>query len=322
MEGGGHFWKTLAHEIKMCMKVLCFEISIKSCQSKRVINQIQTRFFFYSLLLSDSPYRDIIQNKTIWKQGEKQKEKMRRRCWLIKRVTWQSCIHHSQAEQKSTHASLSTLFLLCLISAFSYPYMAANACSVCLEKRENGRWCCYTPYILDTSSTLHLLLFSVAQMQYPIAHTLVSLIPKATWNMIVKHCVTPQSWSKLKYSSIPHKHARLIRPWSGLWDTTIQNLSLTHSHSSTPDSNNLFIPWEKVSIATPHPSLSLHVFRDKMRRKGVAQQFFPFTKHTHFNLLLQNVPSQAYSTLQTDISKTIETCGNSNVSILIIHLDL
>ncbi len=46
-----------------------------------------------------------------------------------KRVTWQSWIHHSQAEHDSAHASLS--FLLCLISAFSYPYMAANAHSVC-----------------------------------------------------------------------------------------------------------------------------------------------------------------------------------------------
>lgn len=220
---------------------------------------------------------------------------MRRRCWLIKRVTWQSCIHHSQAEQKSTHASLSTLFLLCLISAFSYPYMAANACSVCLEKRENGRWCCYTPYILDTSSTLHLLLFSVAQMQYPIAHTLVSLIPKATWNMIVKHCVTPQSWSKLKYSSIPHKHARLIRPWSGLWDTTIQNLSLTHSHSSTPDSNNLFIPWEKVSIATPHPSSRSMSSGTRWEERAWHSNFFH----------LQNIHTSIYC-FKTSLHKHIQ----------------
>lgn len=127
--------------------------------------------------------------------------------------------------------------------------------------------------ILRHLIVLHLLLFSVAQMQYPIAHTLVSLIPEALWNMIVKHSVTAQSWSKLKYKT---KHARLIRPWSGLWDTTIQNLSLTHSHSSTPDSNPTasLHPLRESLYSNSSSILSLHVFRDKMTRKGVALQFF------------------------------------------------
>lgn len=116
---------------------------------------------------------------------------------------------------------------------------------LCVWRRE--KWKVMVLYSLHTRHliVLHLLLFSVAQMQYPIPHTLVSLIPEAMWNMIVKQCYT-----KLKYNSIPHKHARLIRPWSGLWDTTIQSLSLTLILIL----QHLFIPWEKVSIATPHPS--------------------------------------------------------------------
>lgn len=168
---------------------------------------------------------------------------MWRRCWLIKRATWQSCIHHSQAEQKSTHASLSTLFLLSLISAFSYPYMAANA--VCLEERKMKG----DGVILPTYSTPHrsssAIVFSFTNAISYSTHTSFT----HSWSNVKHDCKT-QCYTKLKYNSIPHKHARLIRPWSGLWDTTIQSLSLTLILIL----QHLFIPWEKVSIATPHPS--------------------------------------------------------------------
>lgn len=73
----------------------------------KVINQIQTRFFFtffYCLTLHTETSFKIRQFGS-----REQKENTRRRCWLIKRATWQRCLHHSQADQKSAHASLSTV---------------------------------------------------------------------------------------------------------------------------------------------------------------------------------------------------------------------
>lgn len=51
------------------------DFTIKSCQSNRAHSHKSNTdpVFFYSPLLSDSSYRDIIQNKTIWKQGAKGK---------------------------------------------------------------------------------------------------------------------------------------------------------------------------------------------------------------------------------------------------------
>lgn len=200
MEGGGHFWKTLVHEKNKCAWK---DFSIKSWQSNRAHSHksFTDQVFFYSPLLSDSSYTDIIQNKTIWKQG--QKENMRRWFWLLIREWLGRAAFTTAKPNRNQHMLLCRLdlFLLCLISAFSYPYMAANVCSACLEEWESKGDYCILPTCSDTSSAI---VFSSTNAIY-IAHTLVSLVPgNEKHDCKTLLFVTPLSWSKL--NSISRKH--------------------------------------------------------------------------------------------------------------------
>lgn len=72
-------------------------------------------------------------------ESREQKENMRRWCWLLIRE-WLGKAGFTTAKlNRIQHMLLYHRFLLCLISAFSYPYMAANARSVCAEERESKR---------------------------------------------------------------------------------------------------------------------------------------------------------------------------------------
>ncbi len=166
-------------------------------------------------------------------------ENMRRWCWLLIRE-WLGKAGFTTAKlNRIQHMLLYHLgffyvsFLLSRIH--TWPQMLALCVWRSGKVKGND---VILPTCSDTSSFFICYCFQLHKHMYPIAHTLVSLIP---WGYeIVKHTVAPLHWSP-QYSKV-----------------SIQNLSLTHSQSSSPDSNpteeHLSISREKVSIATPHLS--------------------------------------------------------------------
>lgn len=221
MEGGGDFWKTLVHEKKqLCIKGLLHQIL--SEQQGTVINHLQTRFSFivhYCLTLHIKTWFKIRQFGS-----REQKENMRRWFWLLIREQLGRAAFTTAKLKRNQHMLLCRLdlFLLCLISAFSYPYMAANVWSACLEERDSKGDYCILPTCSDTSSFFFCYCFQFYKRNIYCTHTSFThswgnekhdckthMIVKHKTHCLLLHC-PDQSWTA---------NTRLIRPSSGLWDT-------------------------------------------------------------------------------------------------------
>lgn len=133
MEGGGHFWKSLAHEMKLCMKILCFEISIKSCQSKRAQSHKSNTDLFF-LLQSTTVWLSIETSFKIRQFGSREQNKKKRwgddagwlREWLGRAVFTTAKLNRNQ------HMLLYRLCFFCVSFLLSHIHTWPQMLALCV----------------------------------------------------------------------------------------------------------------------------------------------------------------------------------------------